>query len=186
VALLLAGGLHPRGAGAHPHAFIESAVTALFGAEGPAALEIRWEFDEMFSGMLLGSFDGDRSGTFSPEESRRIEQRDFAGLKYFQYFVDLNIDGRPIAEVTVRDFLATAEHGRVTYQFTIAIAGASATRGVITVNVIDPTFFFAVSHARTPVLVRAPPGYRVQCALRRDPQTNRPEGIRCEYQRQPP
>jgi hypothetical protein len=45
--------------------------------------------------LRLSSFDSDRNGTFSLEESRQIEQKDFAGLKYFQYFVDLTIDGRP-------------------------------------------------------------------------------------------
>jgi ABC-type uncharacterized transport system substrate-binding protein len=184
--LLVDAGLLPEETGAHPHVFIESAVTVHFGNEGPAFLEIRWEFDELFSSTLLATFDNDHSGTFSLEESRRIERKDFAGLKYFQYFVDLSIDGHPVAEVTARDFLATAAQGRVRYGFTVPLAGAGATRGVITLNVVDPTLFYAVSHARTPVLVQAPPHFRAQCALRRDPQTNRPEGIRCEYHRQPP
>lgn len=185
LALVMGVCLHPRATGAHPHVFLESTVTVVFGPDGPAALEIGWGFDEMFSTLILGSFDNDRNGAFSPEESRRIEQTEFTGLKYFQYFVDLRIDGRPVPEVMPRDFQATVDGGIVRYRFTVPVAGAAATHGVISVDVVDPTLFYAVYHARTPVLVRAPSRYRVQCGVRRDPQTNRPEGIRCDYERQP-
>jgi ABC-type uncharacterized transport system substrate-binding protein len=181
--MVIGGGVDPPAARAHPHAFLESTVTVVFGVEGPVALEIGWEFDEMFSALLLTSFDSDRNGTFSLEESRQIEQKDFAGLRYFQYFVDLTIDGRSVPEVTPRDFQATVNRGIVRYRFTVPVAGAAVTHGVIRINVVDPTIFYAVSHARIPVLVQAPSAYRVQCGVRRDPQTNRPEGIQCDYQR---
>src|SRR4029450_12798274 len=62
--MVIGGGVDPPAARAHPHAFLESTVTVVFGVEGPVALEIGWEFDEMFSALLLTSFDSDRNGPF--------------------------------------------------------------------------------------------------------------------------
>ena len=62
----------PSTASAHPHVFVEHAITVIVGADGLEGLQFAWTFDEMFSSMIVLTFDADKDKTFS---ARRGQDR---------------------------------------------------------------------------------------------------------------
>jgi hypothetical protein len=92
------------------------------------------------------------------------------------------VNGAAVPVATIRDFTARAERARVTYAFTVPVSLSPSNEGVVQINVVDPGEFTAFT-LMEPALVEAAGRYRVGCRLARDPDTRRPEGIRCEYKR---
>jgi len=44
----------------HPHVFMTQQITSVFDDKGVAGFKIRWEFDDMFSSMYMGSYMGSK------------------------------------------------------------------------------------------------------------------------------
>jgi ABC-type uncharacterized transport system substrate-binding protein len=175
---LLAAG----GASAHPHVFADAAVEVRFGARGLEGVRVAWTFDELFSSMVLQEYDRQRTGRLSPSAIRDIEQKEMEGLKGFGYFVTLVVNGAKVPVTAIRDFSADTVKQQVVYLFTVPVTPPATPAGTIEINVDDPTWYTAFALVE-PIRVQAPPAYEVTCRLAKDPQTNRPEGIKCAYRR---
>lgn len=139
----------------------------------------------MFSSMVLQEYDRQRTGRLTPAAVRDIEQKQMEGLKEFSYFVALAVNGAPVRVTAIRDFTAELVNHQLVYHFTVPMTPPASPTGTIEIHVDDPTWFTAFSVVE-PVRVRAPPAYDVSCRLARDPQTKRPEGIKCAYRRRSP
>jgi ABC-type uncharacterized transport system substrate-binding protein len=168
---------------AHPHIFVDHSVLVRFGAAGPETVEFSWTFDDMFSTLVLQSFDADKDRAFSPAEIQTIEQKHFGNLKEYQYFVVIRQAGKSLP-VTVRQFRATASRGLVTYAFTVPVSGAAASEGTLEILVDDPTFYTAFTPAAgTAIQAHAPAGFKVKCEVARDTRGFEPDAFRCVYRK---
>lgn len=166
----------------HPHVFIEYAVLVHFGASGLEGVRVSWVFDDFYSSVILREFDTNRDGVFSPAEARVIEQKHFAILREHHYFVELRMDGKPVA-VRVRDFQARALRGRVTYEFGVPVPGAPS-QGTLETVVDDPTFYTAfIPVERDPIRVQAPREWRAECRVAKDGTGAKPDAVACRFGR---
>lgn len=161
--------------------FVDHTIAVLVGAEGLEGLQFAWTFDEMFSSMVVLTFDTDKDKRFSAAESRAIEQKHFANLKDFDYFVQLRVNDRPVPVTAFKGFEARLVNGRVIYVFTIPVTAAE---GSLEVAVEDPTYYSAFAlNQRSPVQVQSAKNYRVDCRVARDGGAAT-ELVKCTLRRQ--
>ena len=173
-------------AGAHPHVFVDHTVVVRFGASGPEAVDFSWTFDDMFSTLIIQSFDADKDRTFSAKEVQAIEQKHFGNLKEYQYFVTIRHEGKSLP-IAVRQFRVTTNRGLVTYAFTVPVGAAGGREGTLQIVVDDPTFYTAFMPApANAVQVQAPPSYQVDCEVARDARGFEPDAVRCSYRKGAP
>jgi ABC-type uncharacterized transport system substrate-binding protein len=166
-------------ADAHPHVFVDHTITVVVGADGLEGIHFAWTFDEMFSSMVMVTFDTDKDRRFSATESKAVEQKHFANLKDFSYFVQLRVNDKPVPVSTFKDFEAKLANGQVVYAFTIP---AKAAEGALEVAVEDPTYYSAFAlNQRAPVQVQSAKNYRVDCRVARDGGA---ELVKCVIKRQ--
>jgi ABC-type uncharacterized transport system substrate-binding protein len=78
--------LAPGPAAAHPHVFVDYAVTVLLAGEAVEGIRLTWTFDDLFSGFILQEFDTDRNQTLSPAEIRRIEEKQLTEFQRAGYY----------------------------------------------------------------------------------------------------
>jgi ABC-type uncharacterized transport system substrate-binding protein len=104
---------------AHPDIRIENRVSFIFEGERVTGIEESWTFDPGYSEELLADYDTDRDGHFSAGESRAIAQHIVPNLAEQRYFTYVQVDGRDVGALPLRDFVATASSGRVTFSFVV-------------------------------------------------------------------
>ena len=155
--------LAPLPVRAHPHVFVDYRVMLLFEPGGLAGVRFVWTFDEMVSSALHQRFDTNRDGRFSAAESQAIEAQ-FRALKREGFYLGIRLDGRPVAIDDVSGFEAYSVDGRVTYAFTVRVAGRR--EGRLDMKVDDPTYFTAFEPVRTALAeARGAPGYQIDCRV---------------------
>jgi ABC-type uncharacterized transport system substrate-binding protein len=166
---------------AHPHVFVEHALTVVVGGDGLEGIRFTWAFDEMFSSMIVLTFDTDKDKAFSAAEVKTIEQKHFGNLRDFHYFVQLRVNDKPVEVTAYKDFRVSLANGQAVYEFTIPL---KAPAGTLEVAVNDPTYYsaFALSQ-RSPVQVQSSKGYRVDC---RAAGGELDQVVKCTFKRQGP
>jgi ABC-type uncharacterized transport system substrate-binding protein len=170
----------PEAARGHPHVFVDHTITVLVGADGLEGLQFAWTFDEMFSSMVVLTFDTDKDKRLSPAETRAVEQKHFANLKDFNYFVHLKVNDKPVPVTTFKDFAASLVNGQAVYAFTIPVKAAE---GTLEVAVEDPTYYSAFAlNQGSPVQVHGAKNYRVDCRVARDSGAVS-ELVKCTFKR---
>jgi ABC-type uncharacterized transport system substrate-binding protein len=180
---LAAVALLPAIALAHPHVWIDYAVTVRFTADGPEGVRVDWAFDEMISALIIQKYDTDRDGRFSAYETRAIEKEHFVYLKEFNYFVEVKIDGAPMPITQFKDFEARNVKGQLHYLFTVPLPRGARRDGVVDVNVVDPTFYTAFTASARPIAADGASNHRVDCDAVRDAKSKLLEALRCTYRR---
>jgi ABC-type uncharacterized transport system substrate-binding protein len=169
----------PAVAASHPHVFVDVGVLLVFTSEGLAGMRVSWTFDEMTSSTLHATFDTNRDGRFSPDELRAIE-RQFRTLKRDRYYLDVQLDGRPVSIDDVTAFEASSTDGRVTYVFSVSLPPRRA--GLLDVRVDDPTYFTAFEPVSGSVAQSAAAAaYLVHCRVKNDPRSGEAPSINCAY-----
>jgi ABC-type uncharacterized transport system substrate-binding protein len=148
---------------AHPHVFVDYRVMLLFESAGLTGVRFAWTFDEMVSSALHQRFDTNRDGRFSAAESQAIEAQ-FRALRREGFYLAIRLDGRPVAVEDVSGFEAYSVDGRVTYMFTVKLAGRR--EGRLDMRVDDPTYFTAFEPVRAALAeARGAPGYQIDCRV---------------------
>ncbi len=165
---------------AHPHVFVDAEVGVRFGAHGLEAVRLTWRFDDLHSIALLQRFDREEPGGFTPAAVREMERQHVRGLEPLQFFLDVQVNGVPVAVTEAREFVARVDRGQVVYLFTAPVSPPASAEGVVRIDVADPGYYIAFALAER-VQVEATGPYRVECRLARDPETKRPDGVRCVY-----
>jgi ABC-type uncharacterized transport system substrate-binding protein len=166
--ILLAGNAGP--AAAHPHVFIEHTVTLVMKDKGLEALRFSWVFDEMFSATLRSNFVKGKPEKLPKETIAQIEQRAFANLAQYGYFIDVKINGEPVKVAAITGFDVMFAGTRAVYQFTVPLNGVKQQAGnVIEVAVFDPEYYidYRFSQAR-PYGVEPADAAPVDCTFTRD------------------
>ena len=140
---------------AHPHVFMSNGVTVLFDRKGLSGFEIRWNFDEMFSSMMILDFDDNRNGRFEPSEIANLKRCAFSNLREFDYFTHIKIDKKPFQVKYVTNFSAEIENNILIYRFFIP-CHVSATRKwkEIVISVYDREYYTSISMAKDPIVLK--------------------------------
>jgi ABC-type uncharacterized transport system substrate-binding protein len=104
---------------AHPHVFIDNAITIVFNQEELVGIEVNWLFDEMFSSMLIHDYDENKNAVFDLDEIKAIENGAFSNLRKFNYFTRIKINGEPFIVELVENFSVSMQDNCVVYNFFI-------------------------------------------------------------------
>ncbi len=104
---------------AHPHVFIDNAITIVFNQEELAGIEVNWLFDEMFSSMIIHDYDENKNGVFDLAEIEAIKNGAFSNLGKFNYFTRIKINGEPFIVQLVEKFSVFMQDNCVVYNFFI-------------------------------------------------------------------
>jgi ABC-type uncharacterized transport system substrate-binding protein len=142
VAMAVAMALPATPASAHPHVFVEHTVTLVMQDGILSGLRFSWVFDEMFSATLRSTFVKGKPERLSKETIAQIEQRAFANLAQFGYFIDLKVNDEPVKVSTVTGFDVMFAKGHAVYQFVVPVdALKPQTRNVVQIAVFDPEYY---------------------------------------------
>ncbi|MEI4261910.1 DUF1007 family protein [Roseovarius sp. D0-M9] len=142
LALALPGGR----AFAHPHVFIDAALSLIFDDEGRlAALRIGWSYDEFYSLVMIedNGLDADGDGTPEPAQLEAFAGRDVDWAAGFPGDVTAALGGTEIALDGPVQHRAYYESGRIVTTHVRPLTTPVALDGVLTARVYDPTFFVA-------------------------------------------
>jgi ABC-type uncharacterized transport system substrate-binding protein len=168
---------------AHPHVFVDYAVTLVLVGERLTGVRLTWTFDDLFSGFILQEFDQDRNGVLSVSEVQRIEAKHLSQFKRVGYYTAINLNGNQVTVPDAREFRATVAKGLVTYEFTLPLAASLASTTAIEVSVDDPVYYIAyVPVAVTPKAQTVGP-YTVDCKVVPDKTGVTPDVVRCGIRR---
>lgn len=146
IALALVGLAALAGAAlAHPHVWIDNVTTFRFAQGRIVAIRLRWTFDEMFGGSIIGQFDKNRNKRFEPQEMEALKKGAFDNLEGFGWFTHLTVDMKPVPVKAVTDFKASVENGRLVYEFTIPVdPPVDPLTARVGLGIYDPEFFVDV------------------------------------------
>ncbi|MBN2322506.1 MAG: DUF1007 family protein [Spirochaetes bacterium] len=155
---------------AHPHVFLDTRVTVVLDSEGVTGFWIEWEFDEMFSAMIIQDFDEDYDFSFSPAEIANIEKNAFSNLKNFHYFTYVSWKGGEYTGKKIRDFSASIRGDTLVYRFFVPCRiGIDDTGMVIKVWIYDDSYYCDVGFAEEePAAFEGEKGYGIEAVIARD------------------
>ncbi|QPC42234.1 DUF1007 family protein [Kaustia mangrovi] len=153
---VLAGGVLAAGvliaaepAHAHPHVWIETHSDVVFDEEGRiAAVNVEWQFDEMYSAVAIEGLDTDGNGRYDPEELQPLAAENISALKEYDYFTYLKANGEQVAYGDVTEFGQFYKDGYLSLYFTVPLAKPVDPRKAdVEYAIYDPTFYIAIEPA---------------------------------------
>ncbi|MGE4218818.1 MAG: DUF1007 family protein [Alphaproteobacteria bacterium] len=140
--------LLPGSTQAHPHVFVNNVTGVVFEQGKIVALKMEWDFDEVFSMLILEDFDKNKDKHFDAAEMKTLEEGAFSNLRFLSYFTHIRIGaGNPAPKPVehVRDFNATVKKGIVHYSFTVPLEAPVDPRDTpFAFSVYDDSFYVAV------------------------------------------
>jgi len=191
-AVAVAAGLLASGpAAAHPHVFIDYAVTVQFDDAGLAAVRLSWTFDEMYSSMLFHDYTSRPKGALTVADIKSLEDGAFKATADYHYFIDMTLNGEAVAVAEPTAFTARFEQHRMTYSFTVPVHGGTAgARNTLEIAAFDHEFYIDFELAKkAAVTVEHGEKLAAACApktLRKDTSTFGPMDavvVACTYGR---
>jgi len=153
-------------AAAHPHVWIDYAVTVLFDDTDVKGIRMSWTFDEMYSSMLFHDYTHRPRGPLSPDDVQRLEEGAFKDTADYHYFVDVKLNGTAVAVKDVTDFDARFENRRMTYYFTVPVhTETPATSNTLEIQAFDHEFYIDFEPVKTdPVRVEHGEKFAATCS----------------------
>ena len=161
------------GARAHPHVFIDDAMTVIFGDRDIAGLRMSWTFDEMYSSMIRTDYV--RGKTMTPAEVKKIEKENFLNLENYGFFLDLTINGAPVKVKAVTDFDAKFQGNKIVFEFTVPLQTTERKdANVIEARVFDPEYYVEFAMRQTdPIAIEHGEHFSTSCnVVRNEPKVS--------------
>ncbi|MCK5542138.1 MAG: DUF1007 family protein [Desulfobacterales bacterium] len=130
---------------AHPHAFITQKIKIVFDDKGIEGFHIQWEFDDMFTSMILGDYDVNKNQVLENSEVAVIKEKAFSYLSNFNYFIFIKIDNKTFDVKFVKDFFAKIKNKKLIYEFFVPchVSAAKNPKQII-VATYDPSYYSAL------------------------------------------
>ena len=150
--------LLPAAAAAHPHVFIDAALTLRYDAQGRlAAIEERWTYDALYSLLIIEDLglDPDGDGILTPEEEAALQGFDAAWEPGFDGRLYLGVEGRRIALRDGRDFTARYEDGQLVSRHWRDLETPLDGAQPLLVQVYDPEYYVQFSIPEPPAITGA-------------------------------
>jgi len=160
---------------AHPHAWIDLRVGLVFDDDGQlAGMRQAWLIDPTYSHMLLEDLTHDLGGDTGIDEAlERAAERMLENLAAWDYFTELEIDGREVDVPGARDARLALENRRLHLQFKLPLADHDIRPDdAFAYRVYDPSYWIEILHDPDDVIhVENRPDCRVRIDKPRpDPQ----------------
>ncbi|WP_425406500.1 DUF1007 family protein [Hwanghaeella sp.] len=143
---------------AHPHAWIDLRSGVILNAEGKVeALTLEWRFDEFYSAFILE--DIARAGEVTEEALATLAVENLVALRDYNYFVEAQYDGKPVALGEARDGTMTEKNKRLVMRFVVSLAEPvdPKTNG-FEYAVYDPSYYVEILHVENDLVTIAGPG----------------------------
>lgn len=121
LALLFGMGVPTQPASAHPHVYVDAALTFQVGENGLTGLDQNWLFDEIFSNAILSDLGLDGASLETTLGQEKIREGAFAYLANYGYFTFIENNGKRIPVKSADNFRAFLRDGRLVYDFTIPL-----------------------------------------------------------------
>ena len=157
-------------AAAHPDIAIEDRVTLIFSDARVTGFEETWTFDPGYSQSFLTDYATERDGSISAAGSKLIAERIQPNLAEVRYFTFVRLDGRDLGNLPVRDFVATASGGRLSFTFTVDLpAPVDPLRQKLKLEIYDHDYYAAISLAGdAPIKFRSAGVFACEPRIRED------------------
>ena len=153
--LAFAAGLACVPALAHPHVWVTSKAEVDYETGAVTAIRHAWTFDAAYTAFVVQGLDTNGDGKVSPEELAGLAAENTANLAEFGYFTKLKIAGKDQAFAEPAEPRMSVEDGKLTLRFRLPLKAATAQgKGILALEVYDPTFFVSFSLAETPDAAR--------------------------------
>lgn len=146
--VMLGAGLRP--AGAHPHILIDAHTEVLFNAQGQiVGVTNMWDFDDAFSAFAIQGYDSKSDGNPTRADLQPLAEVNLQSLAKYGYFMQLKVDGIPVALGHPKDYYDIFADEKLTLHFTLPLAKPLDVRGkTVEIDVYDPAYFAAITFAK--------------------------------------
>lgn len=127
---------------AHPHVFIDGHLSAKMSQDGLVGFQLKWIFDDMMSSGVILDYDIDGDGVFNKKERQTVKSEVFDYLKNYNYFTEIEIDGKPFKIKHIQQFKPQILEGKLVYDFFIPCqVMVSSYKKVVKISVYDKEYF---------------------------------------------
>ena len=138
--------LLPAAAAAHPHVFIDAALTLRYDAQGRlAAIEERWTYDALYSLLMLSEAGEPGPRGFSAAQLARLRAADAAWDPVAGGVLAVTGPGGAIPMRAARPVGTALEGDRIVSRRLHSLAAPLEGGIPVTVRVFDPTYYVAFS-----------------------------------------
>lgn len=143
-ALLLASLLALAGspAAAHPHVWVTAKAEIDYASGQVTGIRHTWTFDAAYSAFVTQGLDANKDGKVTPDELAGLAAENTQNLAEFGYFTKLKVAGKEQSFASPTEPRMAMEGDALTLTFLLPLkAPATQGRGVVALEVYDPTFF---------------------------------------------
>lgn len=142
--------LQPISAQAHPHAWIDYQIEAIFGDSNKlTALHQHWQFDEYYTEFALNDFDDNGNKKLDTDELLRLAKSNISNLKDFDYFTSVQKDGVEITFQKVTGITSSMVDGKIKLSFTLWLSTPlDVSEHKVEYRIYDPTYYTAMLHLK--------------------------------------
>ncbi|MGE4373733.1 MAG: DUF1007 family protein [Xanthobacter sp.] len=140
----------PRPAAAHPHVWVVMRSELVYAPDGTlTGIRQNWTFDEAFSAFALQGLAKQADGTYGDDVLKPLAELNISSLKEFDYFVTAKTATSKIPLKDPVDYYLTYGDDALTLHFTLPLARPLPARGMVSIDIYDPTYFVAFEFAQT-------------------------------------
>ena len=146
IRLALLALLLPCAAAAHPHVFIDAALTLRYDAQGRlTAIEESWAYDELYSLLMLSEIGTPGPGGFAADQLSRLQRQDAAWDPVAGGVLAVTAAGGSVPTLPPRPIAMGLEGDRIVSRRLHSLAAPVAGAVPVTIRVFDPTYYVAFS-----------------------------------------
>jgi ABC-type uncharacterized transport system substrate-binding protein len=130
---------------AHPHVFIANKMEVVFDGGTLKGITFTWNFDKMFSSMMLTDLPAQADGSFTPKTAAALKAGGFDNLKNYHYFLAFQVGSRALTKIKIEQFTPRVIDGvTLVYSFFVPLdIPVTASQQTIRVTVYDDSYFVA-------------------------------------------
>ncbi len=140
---------------AHPHVWVTARAEIDYASGQVTAIRHIWAFDAAYSAYVTQGLDKNGDGKLSPDELAGLASENTQNLGEFGYFTKLKVGGKEQAFASPTEPRMAMEGDALTLSFLLPLKSPVAQgRGVVALEVYDPTFFVSFGLAEGPDAAR--------------------------------
>ncbi len=145
--------LFPTSLYAHPHVWIDASVKVHFNDKKQVtAITEVWEFDDMFSLVIIKDNDKNKDEKFDDKEIANVRDTYFLNLKNYGFYTNIFVDGKEFPlSFDLADFSAEIVDEKVIYVFTINLSTPLAPfNHKVDIGIYDCQYYADIFYAEDP------------------------------------